>query len=399
MRTSTALLTLTGMTVLSFGVASAGTAFAAPATAPTAYTCEQNSAPGVAHCMAIQETTTAHGMLAAGTVPSGLSPASLRSAYNLTAATGGAGATVAIIDAQDDPYAASDLAVYRAQFGLPACTTANGCFKKVNETGSTSPLPNVDVGWAGEISLDVDMVSAICPNCHILLVEASTGNFPDLGAAVNTAVRMGAKFVSNSYGGSEYAGETSADTAYYRHPGVAITVSTGDSGYGISYPASSPYVTAVGGTTLKTANNSRGWSETAWSGSGSGCSAFEARPAMQNSSNTGCARRSTADVAAVADPATGVAAYDSYGNSGWGVYGGTSAAAPIIASVYALAGNPGATDATATYPYSHPGSLYDVTSGTNGTCGSQCTAAIGWDGLTGLGTPDGIAAFTKGAIR
>ena len=137
----------------------------------------------------------------------------MRSAYNLGNATDGSGQTVAIIDAFDDPNAESDLTVYRSQFGLPACTTANGCFRKVNQTGTASPLPTSDPGWAGEISLDVDMVSAICPNCHVLLVEASSANFADLGTAVNTAVTLGARFVSNSYGGAEYSGESGADTA------------------------------------------------------------------------------------------------------------------------------------------------------------------------------------------
>jgi subtilase family serine protease len=398
MRTLAGLLTLTGIAA-ALSLTLTSTAGATPASATTTvHTCEQNTAPGTAHCMAIQRTTTgsARPDVAGGAAPAGLSPADLRSAYNLTAARGGAGATVAIIDAADDPYVEADLAKYRSQFGLPACTTANGCFKKVNQNGATAPLPAGDIGWAAEISLDVDMVSAICPNCHILLVEASSGNFPDLGAAVNTAVRLGAKFVSNSYGGSEYAGETSTD-AFYRHPGVAITASTGDSGYGMSYPAASPYVTAVGGTTLTPAGNARGWSETAWSQAGSGCSAYEAKPAFQSALATGCARRADADVSAVADPATGVAGYDTYGSDGWAVYGGTSAAAPIIASVYALAGNPGATDQPAAYPGTHASKLNDITSGANGACSPalQCHAGPGWDGPTGLGTPNGTAAFTR----
>nr|WP_211226955.1 putative Ig domain-containing protein [Amycolatopsis benzoatilytica] len=337
-----------------------------------------------------------HAMISPGALPSGFGPSDLRSAYNLTAG-GSSSATVAIVDSNDDPNAESDLASYRSAYGLPSCTTANGCFKKVNENGQASPLPTADSGWAGEISLDVDMVSAICPNCHILLVEANQPSMADLGTAVNTAVSMGAKFVSNSYGGAEDGTEPTSDSTYFHHPGVAITASTGDNGYGISYPASSQYVTAVGGTSLTRNSSARGWGETAWSGAGSGCSAYVVKPSFQNVT-TGCGKRAAADVSAVADPQTGVAVYQTYGGSGWAVYGGTSASAPIIASVYALAGNPGSSDTPAAYPYSHTGNLNDVTSGSNGSCSTavQCNAGAGWDGPTGLGTPNGTAAFTAG---
>jgi hypothetical protein len=346
-------------------------------------------------CFALRRTDVASPLtIGPNATPSGLGPANLQSAYKLSTA-GGAGATVAIVDAFNDPNAESDLATYRTQFGLPACTTANGCFRKVNQNGATSPLPTNDSGWAGEISLDVDMVSAVCPNCHILLVEANSASGSDLYAAVDRAVTMGARYVSNSWGGNEYSGQTTDDT-HFNHPGVAITVSSGDNGNGSEYPATSRFVTAVGGTSLRTAANSRGWSETVWNGAGSGCSSFDAKPSWQNVT-TNCSRRAEADVSAVADPATGVAVYQTFGNSGWAVYGGTSASAPIIASVYALAGTPGASDYPAAYPYAHPGNLFDVTSGNNGTCGSpQCTAGTGWDGPTGLGTPNGTAAFTAG---
>ncbi|MEV5720565.1 putative Ig domain-containing protein [Amycolatopsis mediterranei] len=350
----------------------------------------------MATCFAERQTDTMRAALAPNALPGGFGPSGLRSAYNLTA-SGSASATVAIVDSNDDPNAESDLATYRSTYGLPACTTANGCFKKVNENGQSSPLPAADSGWAGEISLDVDMVSAICPNCHILLVEANQPSMADLGTAVNTAVSMGAKYVSNSYGGGEDGSEPSSDSSYFHHPGVAITASTGDSGYGISYPASSQYVTAVGGTSLTQGGGTRGWTETAWSGAGSGCSTSVAKPAFQNVT-TGCSKRANADVSAVADPQTGVAVYQTYGGSGWAVYGGTSASSPIIASVYALAGTPGASDTPAAYPYSHTGNLYDVTSGSNGSCSVtvQCKAGTGWDGPTGLGTPNGTAAFTSG---
>jgi hypothetical protein len=374
-----------------------------PATVPTQRVCAAAKAHQVS-CFALRRTDTvsAQGVLP-NAVPSGFGPSDLRSAYALTA-SGSSTQTVAIVDAQDDPNAESDLATYRSQYGLPACTTANGCFRKVNENGAASPLPTPDTGWAGEISLDVDMVSAICPNCHILLVEANQPSIEDLGTAVNTAVAMGAKYVSNSYGGSEDGNENSYDTSYYFHPGVAITASTGDSDYdGGSYPATGKGITAVGGTRLVRNSTARGWGETVWNtasyteGAGSGCSISVAKPAFQSAVTTGCAKRAEGDVSAVADPATGVAVYQTYGGSGWAVYGGTSASAPIIAGVYALAGTPGASDVPNAYPYAHTGNLNDVISGKNGTCGApMCTAGTGWDGPTGLGTPNGTAAFTPG---
>ena len=396
------LAALTGMAALALTAGSAmasATPAPAPAT-PTAHpvtnVCAQHPKPGFMSCFALRRTdVTASPNTPA--LPSGYGPSDLRSAYNLTA-SGSASATVAIVDSNDDPNAESDLATYRSTYGLPACTTANGCFKKVNENGQASPLPTGDTGWAGEISLDVDMVSAICPGCHILLVEATQPSMSDLGTAVNTAVSMGAKYVSNSYGGSEDGTENSSDSSYFNHPGVAITASTGDSGYGISYPSSSAYVTAVGGTSLSRSSTTRGWSETAWSGAGSGCSSDVAKPSFQSGVTTGCSNRADADVSAVADPNTGLAVYQTYGGSGWAVYGGTSASSPIIASVYALAGTPGSGDRPAAYPYANPSALYDVTSGSNGSCSPsvQCNSGAGWDGPTGLGTPNGTAAFTAG---
>ena len=329
----------------------------------------------------------------------GYTACDLVSAYNLPY-TAGSGQTVAIVDAYDDPNAEADLGVYRAQFGLPACTTSNGCFRKVNQSGVQGSYPQANGGWAQEISLDLDMVSAVCPNCHILLVEASSSSLANLGTAVNTAASLGANAISNSYGGGESSSDPSYDSSYYNHPGVAITASSGDSGYGAQYPAASQYVTAVGGTSLTRANNTRGWSETAWSGAGSGCSSYDAQPSWQSSvSNitSVCGRRAIADVSAVADPNTGVDVYDSYsyqGLSGWLVFGGTSVASPIIASVYALAGNAASVN-YGSYPYSHTSSLNDVTSGSNGSCGGSdlCTATSGWDGPTGLGTPNGAGGF------
>ena len=350
--------------------------------------CPGPAAAGNARCHARVVTDPA-GKPVSNSTPSGYTPADLRAAYNLTA-SGSSAQTIAIVDANDNPNAESDLGVYRAQFGLPPCTTANGCFRKVDQNGGTS-YPRGDVGWGQEIDLDIEMASAICPGCNILLVEADSASMANLGAAVNTAVKLGATVVSNSYGGNEYAGELADSDAYFNHPGIAITVSSGDSGYGVEFPASSQYVTAVGGTHLTKSGNS--WSETAWSGAGSGCSAYVAKPSWQT--DAGCGNRTVADVAAVADPYTGVAVYDSYGhgprNKGWLVFGGTSVAAPVIGGVYALAGNGG----SASLAYSHTSALNDVTSGNNGSCGGSylCTAGAGYDGPTGNGTPNGTGAF------
>ena len=362
-------------------------------------------APGQVACFALHRTTgvvahVAHDVNPAITV-NGYGPSDLDSAYNVPT-TLGAGKTVAIVDAFDDPNAASDLSTYRSNFGLPACTIANGCFQKVNENGAASPLPTPNRGWSSEIMLDLEMVSAICPNCHILLVEASGATIDSLGTAVNTAVSMGATAVSNSYGGSEFSGESSADTSYYRHPGVAIVASSGDSGYGVEYPAASPYVTAVGGTRLTRASNARGWTESVWStspgeGAGSGCSRYELKPVFQT--DLGCSRRTLTDVSADADPATGVAVYDSYGSGGWTVFGGTSVASPIMGALYAEASPPTGTAFPNSYLYANPGALYDVTSGATASCTPAylCTAEVGYDGPTGLGTPNGVAAFGPGS--
>jgi subtilase family serine protease len=221
----------------------------------------------------------------------------------------------------------------------------------------------------------------------------------NLGTAVNTAVRLGAKFVSNSYGSGDTTYDSYYDTNYFNHPGVAITAASGDSGYHLLYPASSPYVTAVGGTSLKrNSGTARGWTESVWSssstlGAGSGCSAYEAKPAWQKDS--GCGKRTVADVSAVADPATGIAVYQTYGASGWRVFGGTSVAAPLIAAVYADAGTPKAAIPAADI-YSHTSALNDVTTGATATCTPSylCKAGTGFDGPTGWGTPNGLTAFT-----
>jgi len=365
--------------------------------------------PGTARCHAklvVYGNGLQSGLQPFASSPSGYNPPDLQSAYHLPPNTATTwtpnGKTVAIVDAYDDPKAESDLGVYRSKESLPACTTSNGCFKKVNQSGFVGNYPKGNRGWAEEISLDLDMVSAICPNCNILLVEATSATFANLGAAENTAATFTAlnfpptNAISNSYGGSEGSGELAYDSYYYKHSGIAITVSSGDSGYGVQYPAASQYVTAVGGTSLyhcSTKCTRTGWSETAWSGAGSGCSAYEPKPGWQK--DTGCSNRTVADVSAVADPNTGVSVYDTYGNvGGWLVFGGTSVASPIIASVYALAGNTSTVN-YGSYPYSKTSSLYDITSGSNGTCSPSylCTAGTGYDGPTGLGTPNGTVGF------
>jgi subtilase family serine protease len=320
--------------------------------------------------------------------PSGYGPADLLSAYNLTQT--GSTKIIAIVDAYGYSNAEADLAAYRSQFGLPPCTSTNHCFAKYNERGVKGNYPRNNLGWSQETALDLDMASAICPSCKIYLIEANSATYTDLAAAERTAASLGATAISNSYGGGEN-GSTAYESSY-NQPGIAVTVSSGDSGYGAAeFPASSPHVTAVGGTSLtKSAGN---WAETAWSGAGSGCSAVYAKPSWQT--DTGCSNRMVADVSAVADPYTGVAVYapvSNSGASGWVVFGGTSVASPIIAGVYALNGGPVNYGAN---PYSDLGALNDVTSGSNGNCGGSyfCTAGAGYDGPTGLGTPNGSGAF------
>ncbi|GAA1669558.1 hypothetical protein GCM10009765_18800 [Fodinicola feengrottensis] len=392
------------------GAAPTGPSAAKPGTAKPAVTAQcGTSSKTVFRCFALKRTDTASGtgIRPLADPPAGYGPGDLQAAYGLPA-NGGAGQTVAIVDAYDNPNAEADLTVYRAQYGLPACTTANGCFKKVNQRGVQGSYPAPNTGWAGEIALDVDMVSASAPQAHIILVEADSANFDDLGSSVNTAVSLGAKFVSNSYGtnytstpgSGEDPAELTWDDQYYKHPGVAVTVSSGDGDYGVAYPAASQYVTSVGGTALTKDSSARGWSESVWhnqyGGPGSGCSTIEPKPAFQH--DTGCANRAVADVSAVADPATGVSVYNTYGDSGWRQYGGTSASSPIIAGVYASAGTPAAGSFPNSLPYDHTSALNDVTTGLNGTCNPAylCTAGPGYDGPTGLGTPKGVAAFSSG---
>lgn len=377
----------------------------------------------------------------------GLRPQDLHSAYGLPT-TSASPQTVALVDAYDDPTAEADLKVYDEEFHLPACTTANGCFTKVNEKGRTSPLPEAEGGWAGEISLDIEITHAICQNCHILLVEASDTTYLSLEAAEETAVRLGASEISNSWSG----GEPATDSSVFDHPGIVITAASGDDGYlnwqsqnldargTVGYPASSPHVVAVGGTRLGITDEGAWVGETVWNGDGAtggGCSEHYEAPLWQRSlanwPAVGCgSMRAVADVSADADPYTGVAFYDSttivekeggeYGPIGWGTVGGTSLASPLIAATFALAGGAGGVEYPAQTLYENelktPSSLHDVETGSNGECLKSfnyetglsgctaleeaesscsrrdiCLAGPGYDGPSGVGSPDGLAAF------
>jgi hypothetical protein len=335
---------------------------------------------GFARCQAWLRTDV-HGEIRPGT-PGGYAPVDLQLAYGLTSdsKTKGGGETVAIVDAYDDPNAAADLNAYRARYGLPACTVSNGCFTKQQYTSQTN------AGWAAEESVDVDMVSAICPNCKILLVESASASIADFSTAERYATAH-ADYISNSWSGNE--GPTTYD-GDYKSCG-AITAATGDHGYNpiAQWPAILPSVIGVGGTSLTSINPRV---ETAWSGAGSGCSKVYSKPTFQSGLSTGCSMRAQADVAADADPSTGVAAYDTFRQNGWLVFGGTSVATAIVASAFALEGKTGVNPAESLY--SHSADFNDITSGSNGACGVPlCTARQGWNGPTGLGTPQGIGAL------
>jgi subtilase family serine protease len=348
--------------------------------------CPNTGDPRLAYCESLVRTDVG------STTPSGYGPSDLQSAYNLPSTTQGADQTVAIVDAFDDPNVEADLFVYRNTFGLPVCSTLNGCFTRVNQQGKPHNYPRPDASWAIETSLDLDTVSATCPNCKILLVEAKTNSWRNLGASVDEAVALGATIITNSYG----ATGNGANPADYNHPGVMILASGGDKRYYAhrdQEPADLPTVVAVGGTSLRRGGAGRGWTETVWSGTGSGCSRFT-KPVWQR--DAGCKDRTANDVAAVADPQTGVAVYDSYQQSGWMIIGGTSVGSPLNAAVFALAGNASQLNAAQSfYEAGNQKYLNDVTSGSNGTCSPKylCTAGVGYDGPTGWGTPNGTGAY------
>jgi subtilase family serine protease len=349
--------------------------------------CAMEVRPGFARCHMWVITDEA-GNVKQFTDPAGLHPDQLRSAYRVKA-QGKASTTIAIVDAFHYVNAESDLAVYRSNFGIPACASkTTHCFTQTDQNGGQN-FGATNMGWNQEEALDLDMASAMCPKCKILAVEANTNSYNDLATAVNTAARLGAHVISNSYGGAE--GGTQSFESSYDHAGVAVTASTGDAGYGAQFPATSPHVIAVGGTFLKADSSKRGWTETAWPGAGSGCSTIYAKPAWQT--DPLCNKRMEADVSAVASPGSPVSVYGPVGGgSGWFTTGGTSVAAPLIGGIY------GANGGKVNYgsqPYAHTKNLYDVTVGSNGSCGGTyfCTAGPGYDGPTGLGTPNGIKAF------
>jgi subtilase family serine protease len=361
--------------------------------APHAAVCRAEGA-GSSRCH-VRVVVDSSGLPVAGPTPTGYTPSQIRHAYGLDLIPNdGTGTTIAIIGAYDNPNAERDLNTFSAQFGLPPCTTENGCFTKATPQGAPGP----DQRWALEGSMDVQWAHAIAPGAKIILVEAKSGTNSNLYAAVDYAAKH-ANVVSMSWGGNETSNETSLDK-HFANPAVLFTTSAGDTGTAASYPSASPCVVAVGGTTLTLDSSNNVTSETAWSGSGGGISAYEAVPAYQNNfpiPSTG-GKRGIPDVAFDADPNTGVPVYDSLGfnnGAGWFRAGGTSFGAPAWAAILALARQSRTTPlpkdalfaAAAKAVYST--NYRDITSGTNGTCGVVCTASTGYDFVTGLGSPIG----------
>jgi subtilase family serine protease len=362
----------------------------------TIHACSTAAKPGFAQCHAVT-MSAANGKAVVRQSPNaqpfaaGFTPTDVQAAYNLTGLSA-SGRTVAIVDAYGYPTLESDLATYRSTYGLPPCTTANGCFKRMDQNGGSSNPPT-DQGWDIEQALDVDAVSAACPDCKILVVQANSNSYADLGAAVNrAATQPGVSAISNSYGGCCGV----HDMAAYNHPNIAVVASTGDNGYDTGqYPAIDDHVVAVGGTSVTRDGSARGYHETAWSGAGSGCG-VNPKPAWQDRVNTTCSTKAVGDVSAAADPSLGgLVIYCGSACGGWAQYGGTSEASPIIGAVYTLSGKTTGYPAKLAYNKKKAKKfLYDVTSGSNGGCGVPvCTARAGWDGPTGMGTPKGVKAF------
>lgn len=343
----------------------------------------------------------------------GYDPAFLQAAYNVTdsSSTNGKGTIVAVVDSYADPTADSDLAEYRSLWNLPPCTVANGCLHIVNQEGLPSTAVTVNQGWQLETNLDLDMVSAMCPNCQIVQVEANSNSIADLSAADQTAYDYGASVISNSYSASEgtstYPDYTVADTNDFNHPGIAITAATGDGGYDVAYPGATagqtsypgvlPEVTAVGGTTLNQSagTTTRQATETMWQYTGGGCSLTQSKPSWQK--DTGCTNRTIADVSADADQSTPVWIYN---NGNWELAGGTSVATPIVAGIIAL--EPQQYNYSPSYPYANSSSFNDITSDTNGSNSPTgctilylCNAEVGYDAPTGVGSPNGLAGFAS----
>ncbi|MFF4198008.1 hypothetical protein [Nonomuraea sp. NPDC001831] len=365
---------------------------AVPAQADPARSCPAARA-GSAGCLL---TARPAAEAKAAGLPQPFSAADLQQAYRLPSARLGGGQTIAVIVPYHNPNAGNDLAVYRKANGLPPCEGEFDCFRQVNQRGGDEP-PGTNPDWSLNSSAALDIAAAACPNCRLLLVEADDAGAENLGLAVDQAVRQGATVVTTPYGLPEYAGEL-AHAAHYAHPGVPVTAPSGDSGFPARtgrqlVPAAYGTVTAVGGTTLYRQAGARGWGETAWSGSGSGCSVYVTRPAWQPKGACG-AKRTVADTAAVADLRTPVAVYDSYSYGGWVAVGGTPIAAALVAGVYALAGN-GDLITPGRQLQAGKGHLFDITAGRTGACAAPelCNARPGYDGPTGYGSPDGIGAF------
>jgi hypothetical protein len=342
----------------------------------------------------------AEGISGRASIPRGWSPRALEHAYRLPVQRR-PDQTVAVSIAFHTPHLAQYLAVYRKYFGLPPCMVASGCFRQVNQRGKAAPLPfsGAGSGWDLEATLDVSMISVACPHCRILVVEANDDSDVNLAATENTAARLGAQVISNSYGGREN-GFALEEARAYQHPGHTIVSSAGDDGFtAANFPADLASVTAVGGTQLARAHTRRGWREQVWNNAflgagGSGCSAYVRKPAWQHDRH--CPMRTVADVSAVA---ADVPIYNKYWG-GWITVAGTSVAAPLIAGIYGLAGN--AARIRPGYLYQHSTALFDITTGNNGflipagpACGGDylCVARKGYDAPTGLGTPDGIGGF------
>ncbi len=339
---------------------------------------------GSASCGSVVMSTAAGVPLGSATPSRGYSAAQLRQAYG-----GGNGrATIAIVSAYAHPHPEADLAAYRAAMGM--APLAPGQFTQVAADGET--LPPSDMRWGFEEMNDLEMATALCPSCRLVYVAAASPSWADLSDAVRTAAEF-ADVISNSYGSPEFPGEqryTAWDDA--ARAGIAVTVAAGDFGYGTWFPAASRNVTAVGGTTLQLDAAGNRIAESAWAATGSGCSQFIRKPSWQH--DAGCPRRTVADIAAVADPATGVAVYDSFVNNPaapWFEFGGTSVSAPIVAGVYGAQWQSHGQDGRPVVArlYSDAAHLFDVTSGSNGTCDPAylCTAGVGYDGPSGNGAP------------
>jgi hypothetical protein len=411
-RLCAALVGVAVLSVLSPQLASAAGGFRASMVEPPTRVCPESTV-GHAECMVIRVPFVPASSPDAVGAPflgsgegGGYTPAELRAAYEIPGA-GGSGQTVAIVDAYNDPDAESNLKTYREKYGLPECTKANKCFNEVNQNGEAEPLPKEkEKRWGLEMSADLDMVSAACPECKLLLVEAENGSLADLGKAENAAAAKSANVINDSWGVAEAESDAAEYGSYFKHEGIPITASSGDDGYGVGFPAGSPNVIAVGGTSLKREPKSeRGWVEEVWrnsekkvgeegAGTGSGCALKgEKKPEWQH--DKGCANRTDNDVAAEASASTPVSVYDSYEYTGWELVGGTSVAAPIVAGVEALA-EKSIKELGAKIFYEKPKHEFEVTKGNDGTCTPPaedeylCTAGSGYNGPAGMGALDGV---------